>query len=734
MEITDFECRICFGVMWSGVIASDGYTYHESCLCKYLKTANPRSLITMAPLSNFFRKNELWSDIVKCVLEVSDVLDDEISDEFLLETYDMIHSKKVGELVRRRKVRIPSMDEYVVYFVGLVEGGDCEKVMKFIDGGKTFNYNYCGYAGYTPIHVLCMWGMENVLLKLKDCIDWSVRDCDGNNVLHLACLNGMVRFIGGVEINMVDDCVNVANYDGDFPYMIALEKGMMNVLHKLIPDCCLNDVDSNGDTVLHIACRRGIKDLIVGLAGRSGINLDVVNKYGLTPLRVGMLVGLREYALCMLIPSITLNDVDDSGNTVLHIACGRGMNILIDMMLRNPLINRGIVNREFMTPFEIALREGIEEDLLCRLMPESIIGVPDGGGNNVLHLACRNGVGRVVDELLKFGLIDVDDENDKGETPFIIAVCRGNEDVALKVLPRELDVGRKYGGKTCYHIVCESGMERVAIVLAMSMLGGGSSLERGGRGFVKIAYDYNVYVLLNIASAYKMETLTSLIIAKLRTVTINSFIDVCKNGMDSCALNMVDILDLKSADEYGSTALHVVCKYGNMRSMMRILDVGVGVGVNVNACDINGDTPLHVAVQNGLLEVVRVLIDKGADVNIRNTFLNTPLMKACKNRASEVALELIGNDRVDVNIINKFGETPLITACSEKLGEVCLGLLRRENVNYTHIDNGNNTAYDFARANNMNDVMNEMRKLDKRNNSIAFRKTLLGGLLTFVGL
>ena len=46
-------------------------------------------------------------------------------------------------------------------------------------------------------------------------------------------------------------------------------------------------------------------------------------------------------------------------------------------------------------------------------------------------------------------------------------------------------------------------------------------------------------------------------------------------------------------------------------------------GADVNVKDNSGSTPLIYAARNGRTEVLKALIDKGADVNLKNNYGNT---------------------------------------------------------------------------------------------------------------
>ncbi|MBP5426653.1 MAG: ankyrin repeat domain-containing protein [Clostridiales bacterium] len=75
-------------------------------------------------------------------------------------------------------------------------------------------------------------------------------------------------------------------------------------------------------------------------------------------------------------------------------------------------------------------------------------------------------------------------------------------------------------------------------------------------------------------------------------------------------------------------------------------------GADVNARNNNGDTPLHI-VRN--VEIAKLLIENGADVKTRNDNEDTPLHIV---RNVEIAKLLIENG-ADVNARNNNGETPL---------------------------------------------------------------------------
>ena len=88
-----------------------------------------------------------------------------------------------------------------------------------------------------------------------------------------------------------------------------------------------------------------------------------------------------------------------------------------------------------------------------------------------------------------------------------------------------------------------------------------------------------------------------------------------------------------------------------------------------------GLTALHFATQSNRIDVVKLLLHEGADVNRQNYAKETPLHKAAQNNSTEVARLLIQNG-ADVNIRNWNNNTPLDDA--EKGSEVERLLLQHQ--------------------------------------------------------
>ncbi len=65
--------------------------------------------------------------------------------------------------------------------------------------------------------------------------------------------------------------------------------------------------------------------------------------------------------------------------------------------------------------------------------------------------------------------------------------------------------------------------------------------------------------------------------------------------------------------------LHILCNYAiNINNSVKIIEILIKAGAELNIKDYNGNTPLHIASRSGYKELVEILIKSGADVNIKN--------------------------------------------------------------------------------------------------------------------
>ncbi|MFL6257381.1 MAG: ankyrin repeat domain-containing protein [Pyrinomonadaceae bacterium] len=109
----------------------------------------------------------------------------------------------------------------------------------------------------------------------------------------------------------------------------------------------------------------------------------------------------------------------------------------------------------------------------------------------------------------------------------------------------------------------------------------------------------------------------------------------------------------------GDTALTVAVKLRDPLVALLLLDKGADV--NLRPKSEHGAAALHVAARNGDLEMLNLLLSRGAEPDVRDARGNTPLMTGAEYTPVIEALVAKG---ADVNARNEAGVTPLRSAVS----------------------------------------------------------------------
>lgn len=115
-------------------------------------------------------------------------------------------------------------------------------------------------------------------------------------------------------------------------------------------------------------------------------------------------------------------------------------------------------------------------------------------------------------------------------------------------------------------------------------------------------------------------------------------------------------------EQSGTTALEHAVKNANQEMVKLLLQSGA----NVNAKNENGTTVLMMLDDDATSDLVWDLINAGADVNLKDNSGNTALMQTATENNSEVLKALL-DAGADVNAKNETGRTALMQAASEGL-------------------------------------------------------------------
>jgi ankyrin repeat protein len=113
--------------------------------------------------------------------------------------------------------------------------------------------------------------------------------------------------------------------------------------------------------------------------------------------------------------------------------------------------------------------------------------------------------------------------------------------------------------------------------------------------------------------------------------------------------------DVNLGLETGWTPLHAACYYNKPSIARLLLEFNPNLETPITH---DGYRPLHKAAESGSVEVVKLLVDNGADIEARSNGLATPLWVAA-NRNRRSAVRFLLDQKAQIEAADKFNNTPL---------------------------------------------------------------------------
>lgn len=158
--------------------------------------------------------------------------------------------------------------------------------------------------------------------------------------------------------------------------------------------------------------------------------------------------------------------------------------------------------------------------------------------------------------------------------------------------------------------------------------------------------------------------------AQLSVQSVQEQVSVGGNEVTTFTTVGLIALSTDSAKEPGKLFLAV--ENENLADVKKY--IAQGKRVNGKEKSYGGNSPLHVAVENGNLEIAEILLNAGAKVNSKNADKRTPLMMLDEDAAPEFVNLLILHG-AKINLADKAGNTALIFAASYATREVVQTLI-----------------------------------------------------------
>ena len=414
------------------------------------------------------------------------------------------------------------------------------------------------------------------------------------------------------------------------------------------------------------------------MAGFPGIDVNIKDELQITPLHDSVAAGHHEIAMLLLIEA----DADPSlkpslARSVVEISAER------------------MAQESDKEAFK--LEESLMRELLLRLCERK-----GRLARSTLHWAAHTACIDAVKKMLSTNADFLNLKDNKGQTALMLAadgtsIKRNKLQVVRLLLEARADVNIcDLANNTALHISITSHFIECSLILLEEGTGAECKYalqlnKRNNAGFTALysAVLENQYkvvqTLVDAGAELELYPLGELPLLHLAAALGNS--DIL-----SCLISAG--VDINMSSDNGRSALHTACIHQQYNSIQRLVDAGA-----ISSPDTEGDTPLHLLIRNSLkttvqtqedsppsvkLEMidivesstsdapspdiqleslVRVLMDKGAEVNATNkqglTILHDSVKAKCKPSTIRLLLQSGAKHSVDTT-----GRSALMEACS----------------------------------------------------------------------
>ncbi|XP_065159298.1 ankyrin repeat domain-containing protein 27-like isoform X2 [Atheta coriaria] len=369
---------------------------------------------------------------------------------------------------------------------------------------------------------------------------------------------------------------------------------------------------------------------------------------------------------------------DDKGRNCLHIACMFGFSEIVDFLLHKG-IPCHVADYSGSYPLHHAARHGRIDPLLLLLNVGANVNAMNASGNSALHLAANNGhenciKGLLCHSQLRENALDLNACNNWGETALHLASKWGYAKIVQMLLQYKIDFSiRNKRNETAMDVAQNENISK--LILSFIKANGLESIVESVRFHTP---EINELICDTENSWYQGVRPTNFEQFKktdklLKAIQNNDLPLSCfylgipvsphiNNPNKPTEIPQDNVIRV----HYSPPTCHPLCDCPRcVRIMAPIQSVCVEEAkLNVNICNSEGFTPLHVAAQFGRCEMLRLLLDASANCNLQTyQALYTPLHLAVINQRVHVVKELLLSGSCKLDLKDGKGNTALHYAC-----------------------------------------------------------------------
>ena len=350
---------------------------------------------------------------------------------------------------------------------------------------------------------------------------------------------------------------------------------------------------------------------------------------GWTALHVAVVCGETKVVQMMTERNADVNCRTSLGQTPIHQAARKGREDVLRILLKAKNIDINATTNNGSTSLYEAALQGNDDAVQILLNVNNIdINATRQNGWNPLHEAAWNGHDNIVRILLNTKKIDINATTHSKSTPLHKAVDRNNVNIIKMLLnAKNIEINAKdiRGRTSLYHATSFGHEKTVQILLNAKNIDVNATTTEGWtplhiaahknyEGLVKILLDNNAdisaedthgWTALKVAISYGQED-TAILLIQRGSPLINT----------------------------GPRAppLYAACDKTLPRAVKALIGRGESSGQLQAMLEVayEGHMPLHITVFRGSLEIASQLVEAGADINVRSSFQDTPLIEAAR--------------------------------------------------------------------------------------------------------
>ncbi|KAL6617761.1 ankyrin repeat-containing domain protein [Neocallimastix sp. 'constans'] len=345
-------------------------------------------------------------------------------------------------------------------------------------------------------------------------------------------------------------------------------------------------------------------------------------------------------------------------------------------------INVDATDGKLNTPLILACLKGHYQIAKVLISYKANVNKDNVKENRPLFFACFSNNVQIAKLLLDTNKIEINHKNNDGDTELSIACINDNPELIHLLMDHQADI----------NTINQKGYSPIHVATINNKLETLKALHERGADFNSDNSIGNQCFSLASINGYR-EIMDYL-------VSLNVDYNHTNNSGDSalhqcCILQKVDmvkyILNLDRVvidvpNSYGFTPFLIACKKNSLELVKIFLEHKDANTINFNVKSNGGDFPLFYATHYKNVELIRILLDRHADVyNERDAerfSCFTPFLMACSYFGNVEIIQIFLDHGVDVNRPNSFGFYPIAVACkSERIEQVRILLEHGANPN-----------------------------------------------------